>query len=595
MTDFTKETMYFIVTDRFYDGETNNNLGKENEMFDETKTDWNKHWGGDLRGIIKKLDYLKGMGITAIWITPVFEQIDHVIGGEGKKYAPYHGYWAKDFKRIDRHLVDKDEDIRVFQSDDTEFDELIKEMHKRDMKLVLDIVCNHSNPHVEGGRGELFDDGKLLASYHTDTNNWYHKYGGVSNWNDLSQVQNNDLCGLADFNEESYHYRNYIKESIKMWLGKGVDALRVDTVKHMPIWFWQEFTTDIMSKYPDIFIFGEWFQGGIYDPVSVNFANRSGMSMLDFSLRQALENVFAKNYYQGFNEIVDVINRDGELLSANELVTFIDNHDMPRFLSVNGDNERMRLALDLIMVARGTPCIYYGSEQYLHNDSNYGNDPYNRPMMDKWDTSTQVYKDISKLSKVRRTNPAVQKGSTLHNFVSTDAYIFERKYVGNICLAAVNKGAKQTVKLNNLSLEDGKYKDVLNNKELIVSNGCAEIVLDQNDFQVYSIINRDICNESDTFVEFHLNGYKTSFGEELYVTGDCAELGNWDVEKAVKLEYVNTNTWTMQVPIIDSKDKFINYKYFVKNNGKLTRENAIGRNRYIINTKKQIWKDLWQS
>jgi cyclomaltodextrin glucanotransferase len=471
MIDFRSETIYFILTDRFFDGDESNNKGKTDELFDPTKTDWFKYWGGDLRGIIKKLDYLKNMGITAIWITPVFHQIDHAIDANGTKMTAYHGYWAQDFKRIDEHLVDSDDDIQAFKNNDTVFDELIAALHKRKMKLILDIVCNHSNPHAEGGFSELYDDGKLIASYSEDNGSWFHHMGDVRNWNDLSQIQSNDLCGLSDFNEESIDFRNYIKESIKLWLGKGVDALRVDTVKHMPIWFWQEFTTDMYMYKPKIFMFGEWFQGGVFDKESVCFENRSGMSILDFSLRQAIENVFAKNYYQGFQEIVEVINRDGEFINANELVTFIDNHDMPRFLSINNSPERLRLAVDLIMTARGIPCIYYGTEQYLHNDSNYGNDPYNRPMMDKWDTTTRIYQDVSKLAKLRKKNIAIQKGVTFNHYVSPNNYAFSRAYMGNVCFVAINKGQSEWIKLQGCPLPNGLYKDELSEKEIQVFNG----------------------------------------------------------------------------------------------------------------------------
>jgi cyclomaltodextrin glucanotransferase len=591
MSDFKKETIYFIVIDRFFDGDPDNNKGKEDELFDETKTDWFKYWGGDIRGIIKKLDYLKGMGISAIWITPVFHQIDCAIGKEGQKIAPYHGYWAKDFKRIDEHIVDTDDDISAFKHNKTVFDELIKEMHKRGMKLILDIVCNHSSPHIEGGRGELYDDGVLIASYDEDKGDWYHHLGEVRNWNDLSQVQNSDLCGLSDFNEESYSYRQYIKESMKMWLSKGVDAFRVDTVKHMPIWFWQEFTTDMLTHKPGTFMFGEWFQGGVWDSNSVNFANKSGMTIIDFSLRQAVDDVFARNYYQGFQEIVDVLNRDGEFIDANELITFVDNHDMPRFLSVKNDPERLRLSIDFIMVARGIPCIYYGSEQYLHNDTNLGNDPYNRPMMEKWEITTPNYKDITKLSKLRRENPAVQKGSTFHHYVSSDIYVFSRSYMGNYCFVAINKGDQAWVKISGCPLPDGIYKEIITEKEISMQKGNVQLLLEKNDFQVFSFITNPI--SANTIINFHLNGYKTTYGENVYITGDCDELGKWDKEKAIKLEYINSGTWSIDIPFDKSRGKFINYKYLLKGSDKLLRENSIGRKKFVPQKGYEIWKDIW--
>jgi cyclomaltodextrin glucanotransferase len=591
MFDYRGETIYFILIDRFFDGDPENNKGKEDDMFDPSKTDWFKYWGGDIRGIIKKLDYLKSMGVSSIWITPVFDQIDHTVDTDGIKIAPYHGYWAQDFKRIDEHLVDKDDDIYAFKNNKTVFDELIKQMHKRGMKLILDIVCNHSNPNFEGGRGELYDDGKLIASFDTDKGDWYHHLGDVRNWNDLSQVQMNDLCGLSDFNEESFAYRQYIKESMKIWLDKGVDAFRIDTVKHMPIWFWQEFTTDMYSHKPDIFMFGEWFQGGVYDSNSINFANNSGMSILDFSLRQAIENVFARNYYQGFQEIVEVLNRDGEFSCANELITFIDNHDMPRFQSINNDPERLRLALDLIMVMRGIPCIYYGAEQYLHNDTNFGNDPYNRPMMEKWDTDTKIYKDISVLAKLRKENPAIQKGSTFHHFSGQDRYAFSRRYMGNACFVAINKGERDWITVSGCPLPDGIYKDVLSDREIKVANGETQLLLEKNDIQVFTYTVEPL--QADMVIQFHLNGYKTFIGENIFVTGDCDELGNWNKDKAVKLEYINFNTWAIDIPFDTSRNKFINYKYFVGNNDKITRENTIGRKNLVPKKGYEVWKDKW--
>lgn len=592
MVEFRKETIYFIVIDRFFDGNPENNFGKSDGLYDPARNNWAAYWGGDLNGIIQKLDYLQNMGISAIWITPVFDQIDFAVEERGFIMAPYHGYWAKDFKRIDEHLVDRPEDVRVFQRDDTIFDTLIREMHQRGMKLILDIVCNHSNPHTAGGRGELYDDGKLLASYNTDQGSWYHHFGGVQNWNDLSQVQNNDLCGLSDFNEESINYRNYIKEAIKLWLKKGVDALRVDTVKHMPLWFWQEFVTDIRTAYPDVFIFGEWFLGGANDPASVNFANNSGMSMIDFSLRQAIEDTFAKNYYQGFMEIVEILNRDQEFYSANELVTFVDNHDMPRFLSVCNDPERLRLAIDLIMILRGIPCIYYGTEQYLHNDTDSGNDPYNRPMMEKWDTTTPIYRDVSKLARLRMENEAIQKGGIFHHIVKPSVYVFSRKYMGNICFAAVNKGDAESVQINDCPLPDGIYRDILSDRTITVINRTVDMPLRKNDFQVYALSQKSVTGT--TVIHFQLNGYRSRFGETVQITGDCEELGAWDISKSVEMEFINLNTWAVDIPFDKSCNQFIHYKYVVSDGNRLLRENTIGRKRLIGPSGYEIWKDNWK-
>lgn len=591
MREFRDRTIYFILTDRFNDGDPDNDIGKNDELFDPEKKNWYKYWGGDLQGIIKKLDYLNGMGISSIWITPVFDQIDYTISEEGHIMTGYHGYWAKDFKRIDEHLVEKDEDTRVFLSDNTIFDRLVREMHALDMGVVLDVVCNHSNPHLAGGRGELYDDGVLIADYRDDRQGWYHHYGNVQNWNDLRQVQRADLCNLSDFNEESIAFRNYIKSAIKMWLSKGVDTLRVDTVKHMPLWFWQEFTGDILSYKPELFLFGEWFMGGAYDDASVEFANKSGMSILDFSLQQAMDRVLAFDDYEGFNHIANVIGQDGKFKTATELVTFIDNHDMPRFLSKRNDPERLRMAVDFIMMARGIPCIYYGTEQGLHNDTNWGNDPYNRPMMESWDKDTTIYLDIRKLSRLRRMNPAVQKGSMLTKYLTRNIYVFSRDYMGNVCLVALNKGGAETIEVLNLSLPDGAYQDLLGGKPITVREGKAQLSLPPNSVSVFSQLMAPVTGQ--TVVTLQVNGYPTSYGEDIYVTGDCPELGQWDIARARRLDYINSNTWCADIPFNESAGKFIRYKYVVKKENNLKRESGTGHYRLLPGEGNIIWKDDW--
>ena len=366
--EFRQETIYFIVVDRFCDGDPENNAGQNPADYDPTRQDWGKYWGGDLQGVIDKLDYLQGMGVTALWLSPLFEQVE----GTYFEQTASHGYWAKDFRRIEPRFIGVDEDNslnRTQETRNTTFDRLIAEMHRRDMKLILDIVCNHSSPNIDGRKGELYDDGKLIADFASDpeVDGWYHHYGPVTNWQSQWQVQNAELAGLATFNEENIEYRQYIKAAIKQWLDRGVDALRVDTVKHMPVWFWQEFTTDIRNHHPDVFIFGEWIDSHPDNEISVSFANDSGMSMLDFGLNYAIRTALGKNDPRGFELVNEILSLDRRYQAATELITFIDNHDQPRFSSLNPDPQRLYLATVLLLTSRGIPCLYYGTEQYLHN------------------------------------------------------------------------------------------------------------------------------------------------------------------------------------------------------------------------------------
>ena len=571
MHSFTDSVIYFIVVDRFANGDAANDDGRNPEASDESRGDWNKYWGGDLAGIVKKLDYLKELGCDTLWLTPLFDQVDGLVDAEGRGVSSYHGYWAKDFKRLDEHLVSDPKDVRVYASKNTILDRLIETMHEKDMKLVLDIVCNHSSPAHRpdmGGRpvkGEIYDDGKLLTSYDNDKLGWYHRYGGVEDWGSKWQVENSELCGLADFNETRIGYRNYIKDAIKLWLDKGVDGLRVDTVKHMPLWFWQEFVSDMQFHRPGLFIFGEWFQGGCYDGPSVHFANKSGMGMLDFSLQRGLEDCLARNLPGGFNLVDTVFKKDCLFNNCHELVTFIDNHDMPRFMSSGATPERLEMALALIMTARGTPCVYYGTEQYLHNDTGGGNDPYNRPMMERWDTGTRAFKLIQALAPVRKANCAVQHGSHNVKYLSEDIYAYTRVFRAHCCFAAFNKGPAAEIEVKNLELPDGHYKDALSGRKVTVAGGRIDKLFLERDRAL--VLSHAPAKKSapGLKINFILNGYETAPGQSIRVVGNCPELGGWDIERAFPLEYVNENIWLGEANMTESAAKLIAYKFVLVN------------------------------
>lgn len=592
MRDFRGDTIYFVVVDRFCDGNSSNDKAVDPSDFDPTHTDYWKYWGGDLRGILQKLDYLQSLGVNAVWLTPLFDQIDRPLDIGGVKMAPYHGYWTKDFKRLDEHLVDRPEDVHVFDRNDTVFDELVAEMHRRGMKLVLDIVCNHSNPHVPGAPCELYDDGKLVAAYDDDAGGWFHHEGGVENWNDPSEVERKDLCGLADFDEESFAFRSYIKSAMKQWLDKGVDAFRIDTVKHMPIWFWQEFTGDMEVHKPETFMFGEWFQGGAWDPASVAFANASGMSILDFSWRNAVVAALANRSAAGFRDIAAVIDRDYLFHDATELVTFVDNHDLPRFLSISDDPARFRMALLLTMVARGVPCLYYGDEQLLHCDTNGGNDPFNRPMMTSFEP-TDLGRDLACLAALRRRSPAAQRAGMRTKSLDPDAWVFTRAYLGSTVVVALNRGdAPRTLDVGSLELDDGAYVDLLGPSAVAVHGGSALIALAPRSIAVFE--QTRAAPTGATVVELQIHGFETKFGERMLVCGDASELGSWDLARAVPMEWIDRSTWATTVAFDASAGRDLHYKYVVERPGGSLREPGRGHHRHVQAGGQATWRDEWR-
>ncbi len=608
--EFRQETIYFIVVDRFHDGDPNNSQGPNPELYDPTGEEWGKYWGGDLQGIIDKLDYLKNLGVTALWLTPLFEQVENLL----IQSAAIHGYWTQDFKRLNPRFIRPDDNPSLNQTQvdrNTVFDQLIAELHQRNMKLILDIVCNHSSPAIEGQKGILYDDGVKVADFNDDQDHWYHHYGEVTNWQDEWQVQNCELCGLASFNENNINYRNYIKSAIKQWLDRGVDALRVDTVKHMPIWFWQEFNADIQAHKPDVFIFGEWIYSSPLDPRSVEFANHSGMTILDFGLCIAIREALALGYEDGFYLIKNVLDGDHHYSGATELITFIDNHDMHRFQSLNDDPEVLRLAIALIMTTRGIPCIYYGTEQYLHNDTNadqnpFGNnDPYNRPQMNSWDQDTEIYRMVRLLSGVRRLNPAVSMGGQWEKYITSDVYCYERRYRDSILFVALNRGETVTLDSVDTELPDGEHTDILailtrdqlgnvESKYLVESGKLNHLTLQKNQAIVLSHVGERL--KAQTIIRAQLNGVETQPGERIVVIGDCPELGNWDIEKAYPLEYINPNTWFGEIPFNESAGKLIHYKYALWREGQSPlRENLVCR-RWVVASEGTVkWRDQWAS
>lgn len=140
--EFRKETIYFIVIDRFFNSCKDNDLAGREGLFDPTRQHWGRYWGGDLKGVIEKADYLQAMGVTALWLSPLFEQVNDLQDGR----APMHGYWTRDFKRLNPHFIAPNESSSLRESKILR--QLVGTFHDRNIKLILDIVCNHSSPEI---------------------------------------------------------------------------------------------------------------------------------------------------------------------------------------------------------------------------------------------------------------------------------------------------------------------------------------------------------------------------------------------------------------------------------------------------------------
>lgn len=473
--DFKRETIYQIITDRFFDGSsTNNNPAQSSGMYDSTKTNWRAYWGGDLAGIQAKMSYLAGMGVTAIWISPPVDNLNvNIPDGGGNPTAPYHGYQGRDFKKVEEHSGDASNAW-------TAFDNLVTAAHSNNIKVIVDFAPNHSNQDNAGEFGALYDNGTFLGNFTSDSNGYFHHNANISNWDDRYQVQYYTLFDLADINQEHATMDAYMKAAAQLFQQHGVDGFRIDAVKHVT-WGWQYSLANSIYTFGDSFLFGEWYQGNTADPLyrdSYKFANRSGISLLDFPLNTAIRNVFGSN--TNFSDIDSVLTTEASNFTWKEdLVTFIDNHDMTRFLSLNNNQNRLREALAFILTSRGIPCIYYGTEQYLHDDTSGGGDPYNRPMMNSFSTSTTAYSLISQLSSLRKNNPAIAYGSTTQRWLNNDVYIYERKFFNNVVLVAINKNETTSYSVGGLftALPTGTRADYLSGafggSSITINSGAA--------------------------------------------------------------------------------------------------------------------------
>lgn len=457
--DFTPDVVYQVMVDRFFDGiPSNNDPPGDTGLYSADHSNWHAYWGGDLAGLTEKLPYIAGLGTTAIWISPVVDNVHTPLyyNGSPLPQAGYHGYWARDDYQIDPHLGTW-----------ADFDRFVQTAHGMGIKIIIDFAANHANPTSGGDLGNLYQDGKLVASYTNDTAGWFHHNGSVFNFDDPYSDEYQNLYDLADLAQENPQVDAYLKGAIKRFLDHGVDGIRMDAVKHIPgpSGGWLRTLNDFVEAQGPHYMVGEWPSVGISDllhKAQLRFANNSGMALLDFSMYNAMQNVFISD--DGMQELAGTqqeINQD--FLWPNDQPLFIDNHDNPRFLNQTLRHDLLHEALAFTLTSPGIPIIYYGTEQYLYNNTDGGNDPYNRPMMPGFSTTTPAYQLISRLAHLRHTNPALAYGGIRTLYVDHDLYIYERQFFNNVVIVAINRNDTNTASLDLLAthLPSGRYNDVL--------------------------------------------------------------------------------------------------------------------------------------
>ncbi|QBY10283.1 alpha-amylase [Deinococcus metallilatus] len=398
--------LYMALTDRFSDGNSANN----NQGFNEYRPGQLKYYqGGDWQGMINRFDYIKNLGVTALWISPVSDDQDlSKDGGE----AGYHGYFTYDYNAPNPHF-----------GTTAKLTELVNLAHTNNVAVVLDVVPNHT--------GNFLDPG--ATNYNPATNapaapfnnpSWYHHNGDITDWNNQYQVENYDLGGLDDLDQSQTAVRDAIVGAYQNWFNTtGADAARVDAARAMPKSFLQDFQTSL-----NVPTFGEIFEGNI-DYVSDYQKYEWGV--LDFPLFFALRDAFA--YDKSLKNIGGIFDNDYKYQNPLRLVTFIDNHDRDRFLTVADDDwRRLRLAMTFIFAARGIPDIYYGTEQAYYGDGKPKEwqgiaNEQNREMLTSYDQTHPMYRYIQCLSTVRKTYTALRRGTQREMWKDDTVYAFSRR------------------------------------------------------------------------------------------------------------------------------------------------------------------------
>jgi neopullulanase len=358
------DVIYFIMPDRFADGDaSNNDPAKSKGLYDRAK---GRHYhGGDLQGVIDKLPYLKSLGVTAIWTTPVYDNND---GFDTKEVYPgvpettgYHGYGAIDMYAVDEHLGTQ-----------AKLRELVEKAHALGLKVIQDQVANHTGPyHVWANDSPTPTWWNGTVANHPN-NNW-QKWTAM-NPRATYQTQSRNIDGwfiniLPDFNQADVEVERYLIQNSMWWLEmNGFDAIRMDTLPHVPRKFWAKWATDIKREYPNVNILGELYDG---DPALLAYFQKGKVgsdgidtnidTLFDFGLFNPIRSAFARG--ESIRAVSQMFAKDWLYPNPNVLTTFLGVHDMERFMNEKGATiEGLKLAQTLIMTSRGTPLLYYGDE-----------------------------------------------------------------------------------------------------------------------------------------------------------------------------------------------------------------------------------------
>ena len=453
--DWDESVIYFMVTDRFFDGNESNNTASGAKTYG--KDNAGLYHGGDFAGITQKLDYLEDLGINTIWITPIVENIPGVtVTDTGKEDVPYnaayHGYWASDFTKLNPTLGTEEE-----------FQTLIDQAHSRGIRIMVDIVVNH-------------------AGYDTEFGNMIRSGDDVVSGSD----QKDSLSNLPDFRTEDPAVSAQLVEWQTQWVKDfGIDYFRVDTVKHVENDTWAELKNALTETDPNFKMIGEYAGG--YASNGNTLGTGEMDSDLDFDFNDQ-----AANFVKGNISSVEnfLASRNSALNNTYMTGQFLGSHDEDGFkqklldggMKEDAATAASMVAASLQITAKGQPVIYYGEEIGLTGLNNY---PYQTNRYDfDWsmvNNDNKTYQHYKKMLSIRNAYTDVFARGDRKTILASDENgydIVSRSYKGTKLYVGLNiKDVAQTVEIPVSENNGTVLKDLYSGKTYTVSNGKIKVII----------------------------------------------------------------------------------------------------------------------
>ena len=444
------DVMYLIMIDRFADGDRSNNDPPQSRGLYDRKNKFYYH-GGDLQGVIDHLSYLKELGVTAIWLTPWYDNYDRLNQIELKEDKPstgFHGYNPQDFYAVEEHFGTQ-----------AKLRELVEAAHRAGIKIIQDQVMNHTGPYHP-----WVDDPPTPTWF--NGNKSHHLKNSFQTWvlhdqRPVEQLKRETMEGwfldfLPDLNQSDPEVSRYLIQNTLWWIGStGLDGIRMDTWQYVPNAFWRSWNEALKREFPNFRVVGEvkdgdvvhtsFFQGGRvrFDKID------SGLdSLLDFPLFYPIRHAFAEG--KPVDEIPETLAKDYLYTNSEILVTLLGGHDDGRFMSEKGAAiEGLKLANAFVLTTRGVPQLYYGDELAMEGEdepTTRGDFPGGFPG-DKRNAFTaagrtkheqQLFEYIRRLTTVRRELEPLRTGTLVNLYVSEQQYAYARVLNRDAVVVAIN-------------------------------------------------------------------------------------------------------------------------------------------------------------